>query len=350
MQEYEILKNDYDKLMNRVVQLENTISDLCHAFSQTVSFMENEQQKLYETQKKNNVLEAIIKNTKYELLDELGVEGKFFCPQFRSNEETIRLIVEEGKSLGRFGDGEFSIAFDEERQKFQHLDGKLKKRIWDVLNSPNDNYIIGIAKNYGELSDYNEFTADGIRLYMTEDTRKKHEQILRHDIVYSDAYISRPYIIYRDQTEKTVRYKFDMVRSIWDKKNIAIVEGAQTRLGVGNDLFDNALSVRRIIAPATNSFDRYDDLLYSSKEIAGKVDLFILAIGPSSGILAFDLCKEGHQAVDVGHIDLEYEWFLRQEGRRTSVPYKYNNEIYGGDNVEDIDDPDYISQIVVKYI
>ena len=47
-------------------------------------------------------------------------------------------------------------------------------------------------------------------------------------------------------------------------------------------------------------------------------------------------------------MDLEYEWFLRGEGVRVPIPYKYVNEIDGGENVEDIHDEKYESEIKLK--
>lgn len=286
-----------------------------------------------------------LNNMKYEICDLLG-NDVFFKPKLRSNDETLRLILEEGKSLARFGDGEFSIAGNILRHKFQRLDEKLAERIRQVLISDNDKLLVAVADNYGSLEKYNEEGAYGIRFYMTDDIRKLHASLLNKDKVYSDAYITRPYVLYKDNLTDAPKKRFEKLKEIWHDKNIVIVEGAQTRLGVRNDLFGGAKSIRRILAPATSSFDRYDDILQASLEVADNADIFILAIGPSSGVLAYDLTLQGIQAVDVGHIDIEYEWFLAGKGTRVSVPGKYNNEVEGGDEVEEIYDEEYIAQII----
>ena len=291
-------------------------------------------------------MQAALNNLKYELNDPEDYKQDFFYPKFRSNEETLRLIVEEGKSLARFGDGEFDIIFQIPRHKFQRPDERLAERIRQVLDSEHPDLLIGIAKNYGSLNLYNEKAADGIRQYMTEEVRQRHRQILSADRIYSDAYMTRPYIMRRDLFTEGPKKRFDALKRIWKSRKIMIVEGAQTRLGVGNDLFEGVASVKRILAPATNSFDKYDGILRECFNHAEEVDLFILAIGPSSGVLAYDLTCEGYQAVDVGHIDLEYEWFLAGKGTRVSVPYKYNNEVKGGDQVEAINDPVYEASVV----
>ena len=292
-------------------------------------------------------IQAASNNVKYEIMDPEA--KKIFFPRFRSDEETLRLITEEGKSLARFGDGEFGIAFNVSRQKFQKCDSRLAKRIWEVLNSNHPNLLIGIAKHYGNLETYNEQSAYGMRLYMTEETRRQHEKILSADKVYSNAYITRPYVIYKDVFTDGPKQRFDALKKIWKNKKIIIVEGALTRLGVGNDLFSNAQTIKRIIAPATNSFDKYDEILEECQKRCDDAEMFILAIGPSSGILAYDLTESGCQAIDVGHIDLEYEWFLAGKGARVSVPNKYNNELQGGETVLPINDPLYDSQIIASF-
>lgn len=295
-----------------------------------------------------SMVENIAHNTKYEICDILG-QNIFFKPKFRSNEETLHLIIDEGKSLARFGDGEFSIAGNLIRHKFQKLDEKLAARIKQVLVCQNDNLLVAIADNYGSLEKYTEDAADAIRHYMAGGTRALHESLLDKEKVYSDAYITRTYVMYKDNLTDAPRKRFDTLKKIWENKNIIIVEGSQTRLGVGNDLFANTKSIRRILAPPTSSFDRYDEILDASLKVADSTDIFILAIGPSSGVLAYDLTLEGIQAVDVGHIDLEYEWMLAGKGMRVPVPGKYNNEVPGGDAVEEIKDQNYISQIIFDF-
>ncbi len=63
-------------------------------------------------------------------------------------------------------------------------------------------------------------------------------------------------------------------------------------------------------------------------------------------MLAYDLTVEGHQAIDIGHLDLEYEWFLAGKGERVAVKYKYNNEVEGDEGAEELNDPVYEAQII----
>ena len=73
-------------------------------------------------------------------------------------------------------------------------------------------------------------------------------------------------------------------------------------------------------------------------------------MGPTATVLAYDLACAGFQALDIGHIDLEYEWMLAGTGGKTLIKGKYNNEVAGGDIVEYIPDSNYEKQIVARLI
>ncbi len=350
MQEIYELKKENEHLRNDVNTICAALDEIYGTYGELVKLAQKNMENNFQISNELRAAKLKIDNFKYEISDPRMNGEHFFYPRFRSNEETICLINDEKKSLARFGDGEFSLAFHIQRQKFQCLDEKLSERIWQILSGDvPDNLLIGIADNYGSLDKYNDKTALAIREYMTESVRSMHQQLLNETMVYSDAYITRPYVIYKDVFSDEPRRRFELLKTIWAKKNIVIVEGAQTRLGVRNDLFEGCATIKRIIAPATDSFSRYKDILNACIDIAPSADMFLLAIGPSSGVLAYDLSIHDIQAIDVGHVDLEYEWFLAGKGERVQVPYKYNNEVQEGEKVEEIHDVTYEAQIVASF-
>ena len=82
-----------------------------------------------------------------------------------------------------------------------------------------------------------------------------------------------------------------MLKVIWKDRDVLICEEEQTMLGVGSDLFDEAKSIRRIIFPQENAFDKYEETMLRLKK-ENKEVLIILALGPISTVLAYDLAKE----------------------------------------------------------
>ena len=80
-----------------------------------------------------------------------------------------------------------------------------------------------------------------------------------------------------------------------------------------------------------------------------KSKLILIALGPTATVLAYDLSKAGYQAIDIGHIDIEYEWFLQGAKNKCPVKYKYIGEIDGGDNVENLTDDEYLNQVIYNF-
>ncbi len=291
-------------------------------------------------------MNAAVNNLKYELF---ANQKPLEYPTVLSGELAIDRILKEGKSMCRFGDGEFAIMSGVDRQKFQRYDEQLAKRLIEVLHSDNEDILICIADNYGDLSKYNDNGRYNIRAYMTEQVRKEHYALLDMKRTYYDTYVTRPYADYLDNNTDAPKKRYDHLKQIWNARDLLIIEGEKTRMGVGNDLFDNAKSIKRILGPAEHAFDRYDDILTAALKQDQQL-LVLIAMGASATILAYDLALAGFQALDIGHIDLEYEWMLAGTGRRTAITNKYNNEVAGGNTVADIHDPEYEKQIIAKFL
>jgi glycosyltransferase family protein len=288
-------------------------------------------------------------NAVYEIRDERWAPIQKMYPNIQSGDKAIDRIVNEGKSLARFGDGEFATIAGRVRHRFQsEVDTGLGKRLQEVLQTPQENLLIGLADNYGSLEQYNEQAKREIRRYMKREVRREHAKLLNLEWTYYDTYLTRPYVMYADNQTDAPAKRFENLRRIWDGRNCVFVEGEHTGLGVGNDLFSNAADIQRIIAPAENAFRRYESVLDACRK-QPEGTLFLLALGPTATVLAFDLCRLGFQAIDVGHVDLEYEWFLRGEGHRTLVDGKYNNEIPDAGMPEAIEDAVYKSQIIARF-
>ena len=139
------------------------------------------------------------------------------------------------------------------------------------------------------------------------------------------------------------------LKKIWNNKDILLIEGEKSRLGIGNDLFDNVKSIQRILAPNRNAFKHYNDILKEVCKYNPADYLILLALGPTATILAYDLALKGYQAIDIGHVDIEYEWFKMGATHKVPVPNKFVNEAGAGAGVGDIDNKKYLSEIVCRF-
>lgn len=261
-------------------------------------------------------------------------------------EDTLDKIINDKCSISRLGDGEFDLILGT-GIRYQKVDPRLTKKLMQILRSGEEKLLIGIgnALDFDYLNKYNDFAKKFWKGWLF-DNRFKILKLLSKRKQYYSAQISRFYIDYQDKSNADKYVK--KLKGLWDKKNVLIVEGKFSRMGVGNDLFDNMKSKQRIICPAENAFDIYDKIL---KEVLkyGKDKLILLALGPTATVLAYDLYKAGYWAIDIGHVDIEYEWFLRKATEKIKIETKYVNEAKDGSkDIHDIHDEKYESEILIN--
>lgn len=270
---------------------------------------------------------------------------KHEAPIVLSVEETIKKIVEEKLSLSRFGDGEIKLA-DNRDISFQKADPVLCEKLRTVLHSENEGFLVCVPDVFKSTEYMTESTSEYWEKHLSQ-FRPVWYGLLTSKKPYGNAFLSRCYMILKDKSRSG--YYFELMKKLWDGKDILLIEGEKSRLGIGNDLFDGAKSVQRILGPVSGAFGKYDELFSLAKEY-GKDKLILLALGPTSSVMAYELWQQGFYAVDIGHADIEYEWFLKGVTVKTPVKNKYVNEAGAGRGVGELDDEKYLKQIIAKVI
>lgn len=263
-------------------------------------------------------------------------------PVIKGKEETLSYIIDNKCSISRLGDGELGLIFGK-GIGFQPFDQALAQRMAEILRSSGSNQmLVGLSEwiFYSDFGQYPEYRVRNLRRIL---------DLLLPGKTYYSADISRFYKSTPDGREALNQIR--LLKQIWDGRNVTIIEGAKSRMGIGNDLFDNAKRIRRILCPAVNAFSVYPDIYRTALESIPKDELVLIALGPTATVLAYDLFHAGYQAVDIGHADISYEWFLRDvkdPNGRVAIEGKYVNEAANGDVVADVDDADYTSQIIAS--
>ncbi|AOZ98544.1 hypothetical protein BIW12_03345 [Flavobacterium commune] len=246
-------------------------------------------------------------------------------PEIKNTDETINYIIKNRCSVSRFGDGEFQILLGE-YLIFQDYHPLLAEKFAAILAQKEDlNHITCIPSVLTDNSELKSAPKEYWHQYFSGNyyylkpyfTFKKP---------YYDSLLSR---LYMDQLNSQLsKTRFEMIRNVWEAQDILFIEGEQSRLGVGNELFDNARSIKRILCPSLNAFSCYDEVLnYVSINIR-KDTLILLALGPTATAMAWDLCKLGYWAIDIGHIDIEYEWMNMGATEKVPVKNKFVGDIF----------------------
>jgi len=285
-----------------------------------------------------------------EFLKTLKLFEKYepYSPQFYTNAEVVRKITQERCSLARFGDGEFYWMLGYSLNSYQNYSEELSVSLKEAVNTIDDKILIGLPIplfNSCGCTIYSKMVWRCQRLKLLKDLRP----LINFDRKFANACFTRPWIDYLNKDKAT--RDFSLLKNIWQDRNLIIVEGCHTKLGVGNDLFNNAKSIKRILGPAENAFSRLEEIISAIKKHASEEDLILTALGPTASILATRVAKIGFQIVDVGHIDVEYYWYINGIRARRPIKGKYVNEartseIFQSETSED----GYLRTIVEKII
>ncbi len=290
-----------------------------------------------ELERKHRSLELQLENFRYEH----GLEP---TPKIKSGVELLKHILRTKCSLSRFGDGEFELMLGRNRPWFQKVDEQLGYRLREIITQKDtEKIVIAIADDFGDLSKYKEQNADDIRDYLSNNVRQEIMRFLDLGREYYDAYVSRPYIMYRNG--ENTRLIFQLFHEIWKGRSILLVEGKYAKMGVGNDLFSAAVSVKRIICPASNSWDRVDEIKSKIQKYANPDDLILVSLGPTATVIAYDLSAQ-FQVLDIGQLDNEYDWYLRGAQDRIAIPDKMVAEV--GFDYSEPDSAEYYEQVVCR--
>ncbi len=260
-----------------------------------------------------------------------------------SSIDSIQYILDHKCSLSRFGDGELD-SIQGLGGEYQHPSPRLSAMLLECLQSNLPNHRVAIPHH---LNHYDGKAKQGFWTNYVVGHHKYFLKWLSFNKVYLDTQLSRFY--YEQKDKSKCKAHVELIKKIWEGRDIVIVEGNKTRSGIGNDLYSNAKSIQRILGPALSGFDKYDDIYNFIISHVDKNKLILLSFGITATVLAYELAKQGYQAIDIGHLDIEYEWYRMGASDRVPIKGKFTNESKDGHNPEVCKDPEYIKQIIADF-
>jgi glycosyltransferase family protein len=240
-------------------------------------------------------------------------------PTVLSREKTVEKLLNDQCSMSRFGDGELALTRGW-GIRFQSANAALTARLKEILRSNLESHIVCLpGLDFTRFENrpgrfWKKFYAANIFWIL---------KLIDQNKPYYETHITRPYMDLIDKAGAGQR--FTQLRKLWNDREIVVVEGKESKLGMGNDLFDNTRSIERVLAPNKNAFDVYQDIL-AEVTAHPKSKLILIALGPTATVLAYDLARLGYQALDLGHVDIEYEWYRMGVTRKVQVEGKHTNE------------------------
>ena len=344
--ELEGLKENMDAYLdiNLLTSTADIVAEMAQLSKPILAFYKsqngNNGQRLYSSEHPERMLADLQKLINKDML------GKQLDPiQVKGIDETLDYIIENKSSLVRFGDGEINMLAGHSIP-YQDYDEELVSTMRDIIGQESRKELVVCLPD--AFTDRFRFTYWAIPFWKDHmDHYMDFYRELCSDSWYGSTFVSRPYIDFEDKSQ--AKAQFEKLKSIWENRDLLIVEGATSRSGVGNDLFDDANSIKRIICPSHSAFSRVHEIEQEiEKHAAGR--LILCMLGPTAKVLAYHLSRKGHQVLDIGHIDSEYEWMKMGAKTKVKFSHKHTAEYNFDQDIEFIEDETYNSQIVAKIL
>ena len=212
-------------------------------------------------------------------------------PHVITEDETLDAAL-TGRSLSRFGDGEFRNAIGGNAAA-QHADPRLAAELCDILAKPQKALVcIPHAQRGPKQVNWQNYT------------RPKYVALLRQPS-YGSAFVTRP-----DSAPWIDRPDYwDKIKQTWRGKEVTLVIGTQRSLTL--EMMKEAKSINLITGPGEDAYAKIDEI---EARIGLPKGVVILCLGPTATVLAVRLVNKGVHAIDLGHVGM----FLRRKEREAN--------------------------------
>ena len=230
----------------------------------------------------------------YSLLATFGGVKAHIC----DGQETVEK-VDEGKSLIRFGDGEFGIYQDKDIH-YQKWSEELKEAFQRIKEEYENNpsacpYLLAVPKGFMTISGWKLMKK---RVYVSSwaESRLCFKKTFKQDIPYGDSFLF-------EKNNKEIYSQIWKVDSC--PNNVIFVHNNEEYAKAFASTYQK--NTEYVQCPASNAFEDVDRL---EKEILSKVEqngwttkdiMVTISAGPAGKVLVYRLSKRGYHCIDAGH-------------------------------------------------
>lgn len=228
-------------------------------------------------------------------------------PLFKVKNEwdTVRKIIDDGASIARYGDGEIHLA-EGANAKAQYADQRLAIRLRGILKDGVNKCLIGIPNIYEGVTAEPGTKAHGFWTKMA--ANRQIDKLFDPSKQYYSSFITRPDNCGGINTQEY----FDLCRQMWTGRNVVYVTGQNIEFCKNAEYMSSVESVRGYVyGPVVNAWNEYNRI-FSTCCGYPKDTLFLIRLGPTATVLAYDLCAVGYQALDLGHFGMFHSRFIEK--------------------------------------
>jgi Glycosyltransferase GT-D fold len=209
------------------------------------------------------------------------------------NERATLERVLAGKSLTRFGDGEFRLAMGGARNISQVAHPRLKQELADILVTRQHFCLIAIP----------DMNPASPKWWFWGKYKNKYPRMLDDKITYYSQFITRPDSAPAIDTPEF----YDRLDLLWRDQEVVLVRGSERSLVEGRVPLSSAKVVHTVLCARRDAYQEIDRV--ESEVLALGIRRVLLCAGAMATVLTYRLAKRGLHAIDLGHIGYLWRYY-----------------------------------------
>ena len=221
-------------------------------------------------------------------------------------EESVELVKKSNKSFVRFNDGEINL-MKGCNQPFQKYDEELVRCLYEILETNDDNLIVGLNRDY-YVPLYNSDSIDYYRRY-AYDFRKFFGEHCLKDRNYIDA----SFTFYRFGDYSSDAEKFwEKWKEMFRGRKLAIICGEGILDKLQFDIFDLCSERIYIYGPKRHAWSKHKEIIAEIVEKVSKETTLVFILGMAGKAMIPETTKLGYVSWDIGHLAKGYDAYMRK--------------------------------------
>jgi hypothetical protein len=212
-------------------------------------------------------------------------------PKVVDERQTLEAVL-RGKSITRFGDGEFRLAMGGEKNISQINHPKLRRELCEILVTPQEFCLVAIP----------DMNPKSPKWWFWGKYERKYPRMLSNQLTYYSQFITRP----DSAPDIDVPDFYDRMEDLWRDQEVVLVRGSERSLVEGRAPMLSARAVHTVLCARRDAYTDIDAI--ERQVLALNVNRVLLCAGAMATVLTYRLARRGLHAIDLGHIG--YLWRL----------------------------------------
>jgi hypothetical protein len=212
-------------------------------------------------------------------------------PKVVGENETLDAVL-SGKSLTRYGDGEFRLALGGSKNVSQIAHPVLKRELCEILVTPQEFCLVAIP----------DMNPKSPKWWFWKKYLHAYPRLLNERMTYYSQFITRP----DSAPAIDIPEFYDRMENLWRDEEVVLVRGSERSLVEGRGPMTSARLVHTVMCSRRDAYAEIDRV--EKDVLALNVNRVLLCAGAMATVLTYRLAKRGLHAIDLGHIG--YLWRL----------------------------------------